>query len=472
MADFGSTLRSIIKICGVKSYILAGALGYDPSYLSKWFSNAKRPSSAMINSTAETIADICVRDGDAEAIAKLAREFQISEVNPLDKPASAKMIKNIIIRSFFETEREGTIRRKDVSIDMFQIDIDMVCDQLAANIDREKRNYDLIIPLNVFKQSIEKKPELLAFFKIGTSEKQQVSVRLFYSENVFEKEGSMEGFILSLSHIFYNSNMQLYYVSMEDYAEYGNMCVLNDCFAILGIKDPFTGEVLCSNISNHTSVEKIYNSMLTYLYKQANVFDYTKSLSEKSRNYSYKYASHSSHFYILGEMFPIYMDSVIQKLVFNMQLSPAADESCKNFYYEYTGTTTVFIFESVLLNYFVTGHMRINNTRHVVLDREERKHHIETILERMEKRSGLELYILRDTNPVLKANDCCFSTFSTTDVSLIIDSNDQREIYYITSDKGCSIVNSLIARLRDMPDNFLLGRERSIEYIKNLLRII
>lgn len=43
MSDFGSTLRSIIKVCGVKSYILADALGYDPSYLSKWLNNSKRP---------------------------------------------------------------------------------------------------------------------------------------------------------------------------------------------------------------------------------------------------------------------------------------------------------------------------------------------------------------------------------------------------------------------------------------------
>lgn len=34
MANFGGTLRSIIKACSVKSYILADALGYDPSYLS------------------------------------------------------------------------------------------------------------------------------------------------------------------------------------------------------------------------------------------------------------------------------------------------------------------------------------------------------------------------------------------------------------------------------------------------------
>ena len=67
MSDFGSTLRSIIKVCGVKSYILADALGYDPSYLSKWLNNSKRPPAAMIDGTAEEIAKVCVHSGDTSA---------------------------------------------------------------------------------------------------------------------------------------------------------------------------------------------------------------------------------------------------------------------------------------------------------------------------------------------------------------------------------------------------------------------
>ena len=116
--------------------------------------------------------------------------------------------------------------------------------------------------------------------------------------------------------------------------------------------------------------------------------------------------------------------------------------------------------------------MCIDNTRHIVLDREERKHHIETLLERMEAHSNLEMYILRDANPVLKANDCQFSVFSAADVSLIIDCTEHRETHYITADKGCFVVEQLIAKLRALPDDLLLGRERSIEYIKKSLRII
>ncbi len=472
MANFGGTLRSIIKACSVKSYILADALGYDPSYLSKWLNNTKRPSAAMIDSTAETIAAVCARNCDAAAVKKLEEEYRLPAVDPADKAACIKMIKGIITRSFYETEREIGAGNTDPSHDLYPLDIDLVLELLTVNIERGVGNFDLIIPLNVFKLAVEKRPELLAFFKIGSSENQQISLRLFYTDGTLEGIDGMDVFILSLAHVFYNSSFQLYYVSPADYAKYGGLCVLSDRFAVCGIKDPFTGESLCASISNQDSVEKIYHSALSFFNRQATVFDHAKTLSEKSRNYSYKYASNPSHVYILGEMFPIYMDSEIQRLVFNAQLSPTAADYCKNFYYEYAGATTVYIFESVLLNYFVDGHMCINNTRHIVLGREERKYHIETLLKRIEERTGLEIYILRDTNPVLKANDCRFSIFSAADVSLIIDGIDQRETYYITSDKGCAVVDRLIAKLKALPDDLLLGRERSIEYIKKSLRII
>ena len=106
MSDFGSTLRSIIKVCGVKSYILADALGYDPSYLSKWLNNSKRPPAAMIDGTAEEIAKVCVHSGDTSAFEKLAENYNIQSVDVSDKTACKKMIKSIIVNSFFETERE------------------------------------------------------------------------------------------------------------------------------------------------------------------------------------------------------------------------------------------------------------------------------------------------------------------------------------------------------------------------------
>lgn len=106
MSDFGSTLRGIIKTCGVKSYILADALGYDPSYLSKWLNNAKRPSAAMIDATASEIAAICIRSADAAAISKLAEEYRLPATDFSDKGTCTQMIKGIITRSFLRPNKK------------------------------------------------------------------------------------------------------------------------------------------------------------------------------------------------------------------------------------------------------------------------------------------------------------------------------------------------------------------------------
>lgn len=73
-----------------KSYILADALGYDPSYLSKWLNNSKRPPAAMIDGTAEEIAKVCVHSGDTSAFEKLAENYNIQSVDVSDKTACKK----------------------------------------------------------------------------------------------------------------------------------------------------------------------------------------------------------------------------------------------------------------------------------------------------------------------------------------------------------------------------------------------
>ena len=41
---FGRTLQELTRLCGVKRCNLADALGYDPSYISRWINGIKHPS--------------------------------------------------------------------------------------------------------------------------------------------------------------------------------------------------------------------------------------------------------------------------------------------------------------------------------------------------------------------------------------------------------------------------------------------
>lgn len=44
---FGRTLQELTRLCGVKRCNLADALGYDPSYISRWINGVKHPVAAQ-----------------------------------------------------------------------------------------------------------------------------------------------------------------------------------------------------------------------------------------------------------------------------------------------------------------------------------------------------------------------------------------------------------------------------------------
>ena len=69
---FGDLLRQFLNLCEVKMYVLAQTLEYDKTYLSKWINNVKLPPAKNIDSLAEQIAAVLVKQSSADAQIKLA----------------------------------------------------------------------------------------------------------------------------------------------------------------------------------------------------------------------------------------------------------------------------------------------------------------------------------------------------------------------------------------------------------------
>ena len=55
---FGDLLKEILKFIGMKSSYLARCLGYDVSYISKWCSGSKIPSSKNVEEIINDLSDI------------------------------------------------------------------------------------------------------------------------------------------------------------------------------------------------------------------------------------------------------------------------------------------------------------------------------------------------------------------------------------------------------------------------------
>ena len=74
---FGRTLQELTRLCGVKRCNLADALGYDPSYISRWINGVKHPSLRSNNALPAQLAAYLTANAAPAVRARIAGQFDL-----------------------------------------------------------------------------------------------------------------------------------------------------------------------------------------------------------------------------------------------------------------------------------------------------------------------------------------------------------------------------------------------------------
>ena len=74
---FGRTLQELTRLCGVKRCNLADALGYDPSYISRWVNGVKLPALRNNDELFMKIAAYLTENTDPDVRARIAGQFNL-----------------------------------------------------------------------------------------------------------------------------------------------------------------------------------------------------------------------------------------------------------------------------------------------------------------------------------------------------------------------------------------------------------
>jgi len=92
---FGKILRAQVENAGIKESELANALGYDPTYISKWMNGSKLPSVRNVERIIEQIADFLSEESAGDTARERLRVY--AELNSAydcaGDPKSLKVIR-------------------------------------------------------------------------------------------------------------------------------------------------------------------------------------------------------------------------------------------------------------------------------------------------------------------------------------------------------------------------------------------
>ena len=171
-------------------------------------------------------------------------------------------------------------------------------------------------------------------------------------------------------------------------------------------------------------------------------------------------------------MFPIYMsDALFWELLDKYGGPKTGEMSGRNYPREYlkefSAKKSVVIFESALLRYMSTGRISAFDAYEgEVLTKNERRRHLQGILDELEDGSRLEMKILSDKNPLLNYEESSVSFFSNDSSAYCSDIRKKQDgVRYFMSSDSRRLLNIFLDHIHALPEQHLTGQKAAIDYI-------
>lgn len=455
--EFGDLLRMLLTLNDIKMYNLAGALGYDKSYVSKWINHTKLPPSKDIDRLSESIADFVVRECDGDRKRLTARELGL--MRPDGTVPEDRVFKGKLASMLKETYWHSRYQPAPTAADRSP----------ARRRGRDRATECILTTQPVsdggFRDALDDLPPAdrdagpLKLLALLDMEQFSDNVDLYWKH------------ICRLLSTGKHAEVELYEMGAQNrVALPDRLFIARDRFVVRSLELPFSQRSVTVRMDDPGVAALYYDDARQFLLRQQSVL---QSSNVNGNLYYYKYASTTApKRYLLSSMFPIYMDDSLFWELLDKYGGPKTGEmSGRNYPREYlkefSCKKSVVIFESALLRYMSTGRISAFDAYEgEVLTKNERRRHLQGILEELEDGSRLEMKILSDKNPLLNYEESSVSFFCNDSSAYCSDIRKKQDgVRYFMSSDSRRLLNTFLDHIHALPDQHLTGQKAAIEYI-------
>lgn len=450
---FGDLLRQFLNLCEVKMYVLAQTLGYDKTYLSKWINNVKLPPAKNIDSLAEQIAAVLVKQSSADARIKLAASCGLvqndgSRITPKRLETKVAML---LKESYWETQN-SRFEKKFANADTLRFHQLPVgrSDCMLSFVPGDPFGHRVLDDMR------EAESRGLQFhLDVLIDPRQFADTAVLCAQDLIRLLGAQ-----------LSGGIRIVQCDTPFHSPLPKRLLVADGWGIyISLMDAFSGQsyypVL---IDDPQIVSAYYRSAKQYLALNTVITEHHNSPrgQEHSKSLIYK-----NKRYLLSDMFSIFMepellDAALDRIDLSDQ-SVSRQELHVSYEKEFSRKKDVIIFESAIANYLNTGKLHFSSFP-VTLPPELVACHIQGILHAAKQRKNLRFRILRDRNPCLPYSEDNASLFLTSSTAYGIGAAGGR---YIVSPQCIELLNNCFDRLGRSDGKLLLDEESSLTYLRN-----
>lgn len=465
--DFGSLLKTVLTMNDIKMYNLANALGYDKSYISKWVNGAKLPPSKEIDRLADSIGEFVTQECGQAQKGLTAREFGFARKDgtaPEDPVFTAKLAA-MFKEAYWQTKYaadEGAYGDAD----------------RPAGGEHRGRKRPQILECILVTQPVTKDgafQSVMDDFRGLDLKNSRIKLKAVIDQERFGEYVDLYWkHICHLLRIGNNAEVELVELGRKSGVEVPDrLLIAKNAFVEQTMELPFSHKPVSLRTSDPSVVDAYYDDARRFLQQQQYMLE---SSNTNDNLYYYKYAIADQKRYLLHSMFPCYMsEDLFDELLEKYGTKTQRDERARSRYLkEFTIKKSVVIYDSALLRYMSTGKISAFDAYEgETLTKQERRRHLQGLIDELEDGRRLELKILSDRNPILNYDETSMSFFMNADSAYCSDIRKKKEgVRYFVSSDSRKYLGLFLDHIHGLSEEHLTGRQKTIDYIYNGMKNI
>ena len=473
--EFSALLQKLIRISNVKPQVLADRMGYDVSYISKWQSGAKLPSSRNAEELFGKMAHFFAVNTEA------AQQKEIKEVLGLEYDGAGleKALEKCLLQSLLKQKEQKEEHRKvqeRISYDSLWQDQETVAGAVGGMIyelcSRAERDLDIIVTCP-FQEYVTKENDF--FKKLEALEKRGITVRIHQFIDMEKFKNQTDAYCRCIA-MYLNAIHSVRYDFYELPHEHADIPVLviKNGLLVTEIQEPFTREKYTTVIRSLPLVNAYYEAAYACLISRKPLVEEYSVHKMYQEKYIFDYMMQNEYRYLLRSMHIIHLPD---DMLWELCRKYTGDQESALLQYNmnrnsFQAPVTAVVYKSTLMDYIFDGKINIFG-KEAEVEREWRVRHITHLIEELEKNSSIRIFLLENNNPYIGYDDLQSTIYFCRDtVFAMAVQNGISGYYRFFSKKLIDQFNEFYRHIENAGDEYLLRGQKVTDFLRQGLKFI
>lgn len=470
---FGRTLQELTGLCGVKRCNLAAALGYDPSYISRWINGIKLPALRNNDTLFDQLAVYLTENASDEVRERIAAQFALACKDVTDSEAFAAAL-SALLAKVHASDRERETSRPAMrgyenavigpvkEIALFPESIFQVLRQISAP---ERLEMICTMPIHAqfknneffFRRVLDSLPanaelRVMQFVDMDDiSSKTDISCRSFCY---------LMGLGKKIRYSFYDFHA----------SKTGYIYLIRDGLLLQYIQEPFSRELHLLETGDKELIGRYCASADAYVRERVPIAQVPDMQHLLQKQYFLDYFMQPRCRCLLRHMQPFFFPEELQAKLFSDR--PDMLREMRLFLDGSEFFESILLYQLALVDYIYTGRLMILDSV-IEVSPEDRLIHLRHMVAQL-KKAPKRLCILSTQNRICSYDDISVSVFTNQHTAFVLNSGEGQNNAAYTVNSGAMVkqLNIWFNHLLKLPAEQCLTGQAAIDYILRCIRLL